>query len=135
MSVIYLAGPINGCTDPEARDWRTDIAKRLPEHTILSPMVRDYHGHEYLSADEIVSGDKADIDSCDILIAYCPKPSVGTSMEVLYAWERRHHVIVWAPSGHPTMSPWLRYHAHTICVSLDSTTAAARMAASRLVCP
>lgn len=116
MSTIYLAGPINGCTDAEALDWRRDLTRRLEQlgHTVISPMVRDYRGQENANVNVIVSGDKADIDSCTHLIAYCPKPSVGTSMEVLYAWERGRRVIIYAPPQAP-ISPWLQYHAHSIC--------------------
>lgn len=113
MTTIYLAGPINGCTDNEMHDWRNDMTARLHGFNILTPVVRDYRGKEDESVEDIVTGDKADIDNSDIIIAYCPKPSVGTSMEVLYAWERGKHVIVYAPPGSP-VSPWLRYHSHEL---------------------
>jgi hypothetical protein len=35
---------------------------------------------------------------------------VGTSMEILYAWERGIPVIVVAAKG-ARISPWLRYHS------------------------
>lgn len=110
---VYLAGPINGCTDAEAYDWRDDMTHRLSGFEILSPMARDYRGKEDESVEEIVEGDKADIDASDIIIAFCPKPSVGTSMEVFYAWERGKTVIVYAPGDAP-VSPWLRYHSTAI---------------------
>lgn len=113
MKTVYLAGPINGCTDAEALDWREDMVRRLNGFNILSPMSRDYRGKEAELVEEIVEGDKADIDASDIVIAYCPKPSVGTSMEVLYAWERDKHVIVLAPPG-TSVSPWLKYHSHEV---------------------
>jgi hypothetical protein len=56
---------------------------------VLDPMDRDYRGKEDESVKDIVEGDKADIDWADAVIAYCPKPSVGTSMEVLYCWAIR----------------------------------------------
>lgn len=113
MTTVYLAGPINGCTDAEMFDWREDMEARLYGLEILSPADRDYRGKEDESVQEIVEADKADIDASDIVIAYCPKPSVGTSMEVLYAWERGKYVIVYAPPGAP-VSPWLRYHASAV---------------------
>jgi nucleoside 2-deoxyribosyltransferase len=113
MTTVYLAGPINGCSDSEMNDWRDDMAKRLRDFTILSPAVRDYRGKEDESVEEIVEGDKKDIDASDIVIAYCPKPSVGTSMEILYAWMAYKHVIIYAPEGAP-ISPWLRYHSNDI---------------------
>ncbi len=106
--IVYLAGPIDD-------DWRDDITTRLTRlgHIAKSPMVRDYRGNEEDSADEIVSSDKADIDASEVIIAYCPKPLVDTSMEVLYAWERGRRVVVYVPFG-AKVSPWLRYHSHVI---------------------
>ncbi len=114
--VVYLAGPISGCTDAEAFDWRCDMTARLriAGHDVVSPMSRDYRGHEDERVDEIVIGDKADIDASHVVIAFCPKPSVGTSMEILYAWERGRRVVIFAPEGAP-VSPWLRFHSHAIC--------------------
>lgn len=112
MATVYLAGPINGCTDAEMHDWRDDMTKRLQGFKILSPAARDYRGKEDESVEEIVEGDKKDIDASDIVIAFCPKPSVGTSMEVLYAWGTKY-VIIYAPPAAP-ISPWLRYHASEI---------------------
>jgi nucleoside 2-deoxyribosyltransferase len=109
---VYLAGPINGATDEEANGWRTEVKAFLPD--VLDPMDRDYRGVEDANTRAIVEGDKADIDACDAVIAYCPKPSVGTSMEVLYAWGskygRHKPCVVVVPEGSP-ISPWLRYHA------------------------
>jgi nucleoside 2-deoxyribosyltransferase len=113
MKTVYLAGPINGCTDAEALDWRDDMTRRLNGFNVISPMTRDYRGKESESVEEIVEGDKADIDGSDIVIAFCPKPSVGTSMEVFYAFEIGKIVIVYAPPGAP-ISPWLKYHSHQI---------------------
>lgn len=114
MSTIYLAGPINGCTDAEAMDWREDLTARLPGHTVISPMTRDYRGKEDENVDGIVEGDKEDIRQSHIVIAYCPKPSVGTSMEVFYAYSAlSKRVVIYAPPGAP-ISPWLKYHSHVV---------------------
>jgi nucleoside 2-deoxyribosyltransferase len=110
---VYLAGPISGCTELEMFDWRRDLIRRMPNTTFADPTVRDYRGIEDANVVAIVEQDKADIDGCEIVVAYCPRPSVGTSMEVLYAWERSKHVIVWVPPGAP-VSPWLRYHSHGV---------------------
>ena len=114
MATIYLAGPINGCTDAEALDWREDLTARLEGHTVISPMTRDYRGKEDENVADIVNGDKEDIKKSSIVVAYCPKPSVGTSMEVFYAFSvLAKRVVIYAPPGAP-ISPWLRYHSHVI---------------------
>lgn len=110
---VYLAGPINGATDAEMFDWRRDLTERMPGVEFVDPTRRDYRGVEDQNVAAIVEDDKDDIESCEVLIAYCPRPSVGTSMEVLYAWERGMQVLIYAPPGAP-VSPWLRYHSHSL---------------------
>lgn len=107
----YLAGPIMGCTDSEANDWRGDLTRVWP--CAINPMVRDYRGVEAKSVNEIVDLDKRDIRRCDAVIANCSQPSVGTSMEIFYAHSLGIPVIVWIPAD-VAISPWLAYHATTI---------------------
>lgn len=121
---IYLAGPINGCTDAEAMDWRAE-ATRLLEGDVLDPMARDYRGAEDLNIEEIVEGDKDDIDECTAILAYCPRPSVGTSMEIHYAHTQRQPVVVVVPAGAP-VSPWLRYHATSVVPTVADAVAVIR---------
>ena len=116
---VYLCGPINGCTDEECKDWRAYATTHLQAETV-DPMVRDYRDREDTAVAEIVEADKADIDTCGTLLVNYVKPSVGTSMEILYAWERGKRILVVA-SPDVTISPWLRYHSTTI---LDSFAAA-----------
>jgi nucleoside 2-deoxyribosyltransferase len=104
----YLCGPINGCTDAECKDWR-EAAKREISDT-LDPMRRDYRGREDESVSEIVELDKEDIRKCDALLVNYDKPSVGTSMEILFAWQLQIKVVVVADKN-ARISPWLRYHS------------------------
>jgi nucleoside 2-deoxyribosyltransferase len=113
---LYLAGPINGCSDSECKDWRSAVKALHPN--CLDPMSRDYRGKEADSVVDIVEGDKRDIDECDVVVVFFEKPSVGTSMEVLYAWERKKRVVVVNRSGKP-VSPWLVYHSDRVVESLE----------------
>jgi nucleoside 2-deoxyribosyltransferase len=113
---LYLCGPINGRTDSECNDWRAQAKAIWPGKT-LDPMRRDYRGHEEQAFREIVENDKADISACDALLVYFDRPSVGTSMEVLYAWGQKIPVVVVDVSDKP-ISPWLRYHATRITPSI-----------------
>jgi nucleoside 2-deoxyribosyltransferase len=112
MKTIYLCGPINGCTDEECRDWR-ELVKSLWSGPTLDPMRRDYRGRERDATTEIVELDKVDVSSSDVLLVNYSKPSVGTSMEVLYAWERGKLVVVVARED-AELSPWLVHHAHAV---------------------
>lgn len=111
MTTIYLCGPINGCTDEECKDWR-ELVKTKWSSTI-DPMRRDYRGKEDESVKQIVELDKIDIMNCDVVLVNYDKPSVGTSMEILYAFERGKFVVIVADYG-TRISPWLLYHSHAI---------------------
>lgn len=113
---VYLAGPIAGCNDSECKDWRDYVKTKFRE--TLDPMRRDYRGKEGNNYIDIVEKDKEDIDNSHVVFAYVPKPSVGTSMEIFYAWERGKIVILVIPEGAP-ISSWLIYHSHGIVKNID----------------
>lgn len=113
---VYLCGPINGCTDAEAKNWREAVKEYFPAS--IDPMKRDYRGKELTNYREIVDLDKRDIRNSDIILVNYDKPSVGTSMEVFYAWTLGIPVVVWA-APNTRLSPWLIYHSTTIVNSLD----------------
>lgn len=114
---VYLGGPINGCTDEEASGWRDAVKAELTASgwEAIDPMDRDYRGKEMEPgiAKAIVENDKLDIDGADVLLMNCPKPSVGTSMEILYGYMSGKRVVCVIPAG-STPSPWLVYHAHKV---------------------
>jgi nucleoside 2-deoxyribosyltransferase len=127
---IYLAGPINGCTDGEAKDWRnwmkdvsrSNIAAPSAHVEFIDPMRRDYRGVEAVRYREVVDLDKRDILQADIVVVMYEKPSVGTSMEVLFAWEHNKAVVVIAKAG-TLLSPWLLYHSTCVVESLEAAAA------------
>jgi nucleoside 2-deoxyribosyltransferase len=116
---VYLCGPINGRSDDDCRNWREDAKARLRCAT-LDPMDRDYRGRELEPgiAAEIVENDKRDIEQCAAMLVYYDQPSVGTSMEVLYAHNLGLPVVLVDVSKRP-LSPWLLYHATQIERSLN----------------
>ena len=115
--VVYLAGPILGCTDEECRAWREDVARRI-RGRCLNPMRRDYRGREDDYITELVEADKADIDESDIVLVNYTRPSTGTSMEIMCAWWAEKTVIVVVPPDEP-VSPWIHYHATMVVDSMD----------------
>ena len=117
MKTVYLAGPITGRTNSECVDWREHV-KQLLKCPTIDPMVRDYRGREREEFVDIVTNYKIDIDVCDILLGNYSETSVGTSMETLYAWERGKIVVLVASLSHE-LSPWLLYHHHKLCLSLE----------------
>jgi hypothetical protein len=110
ITKTYLCGPINGCTDEEAKNWREMIKAEVGAESCIDPMRRDYRGREDECVDELVELDKIDVLEADIILVNYDKPSVGTSMEVLYAWMHHKNIIVVCKEG-TVISPWLRYHS------------------------
>ncbi len=131
--LVYLAGPINGCTDDECKNWRRYAAAELGTGNVFDPMVRDYRGRELEPgiATAIVEQDKADIFNATDVLVYFDRPSVGTSMEILHAWTLGKRVWVANVSG-KAPSPWLVYHSHNISGSLQDSIASIRMRFDRL---
>jgi nucleoside 2-deoxyribosyltransferase len=113
---VYLCGGINGMSDDRCRTWREYAKERLRCET-LDPMRRDYRGIEDQNVAAIVEGDKADIDACDVVLVNALRPSWGTAMEVLYAWE--HGKPCYCVASDP-VSPWLRHHS--VMISDDINT-------------
>lgn len=120
---IYLCGPINGCTDAEANNWRTEVKNVFLSENCIDPMVRDYRGKEALAYREIVDLDKRDVKASDVILVNYDKPSVGTAMEVFYAWDMGKPVIVWCRAD-AVISPWLRYHSTCFVHSMEEVISA-----------
>ena len=123
MRKVYLAGPINGCTDGECSDWRGYAAERLNAET-LDPMRRDFRGREEGQHYAIVTGDMKDIRECDVLLVNGWKPSWGTAMEVFYAAHTLFKPVVMVVAPGAPVSPWQRFFSRAIVESLDEGIAA-----------
>ena len=115
--MIYLCGPINGCTDEEANDWRSQVKAAVGEENCLDPMRRDYRGREDECYDEIVDLDKIDIAASNVVLAHCWQVSWGTAMEIAIARLWAVPVVAVVEPG-ARISPWLRYHS-VVVDSLD----------------
>ena len=145
IKTVYLAGGINGLSDADANDWRTQVKALLPrEIGVLDPMSRDYRGKEDENVKAIIDGDLADIKQCEAIIAYCPRPSWGTAMEL--HWSHEHSAITlesggndYEPSTRITLgyrktvavvpegvavSPWLRHHVTTVVTTIEAAVEA-----------
>ena len=110
---VYLAGPIMGCTQGEANDWRIDFAEQLAYNDIrgVSPLrcepligVRyslQYADPKFGTARAISSKNMFDVRACDMTLANIPKPedgryhSFGTVCELAWAhWEGKPTILV-----------------------------------------
>ncbi len=103
--LIYLAGPITGCTFDGCTEWRDLVRNTVPKHIkTLSPMrgkahlkakstgevIKDhYKGDHMASVKGINTRDYFDVSRCDLVFVNfigAKKVSIGTVMEI--AWAR-----------------------------------------------
>ena len=123
-----MSGPMQDCTLREQRSWRVEAAATLEWLGVecFDPTAVAVAGFEAVEAD------KREIDASDAVLAYPWKYSVGTSMEVLYAWERGKAVVVVWPGPVADAHDWLRYHAHGLVGHGDVAGACRLLAAGVL---
>lgn len=99
---VYLAGPITGCTDGEANDWRTWASINLSRSGCsivgvsplrCEPIVGDryapeYDDNQFGTPQVIAAKNQEDVRRCDVTLAYLPATqpaSVGTLQEIGWA--------------------------------------------------
>ena len=129
MKTVYLAGAIDHASPDFAVGWRREATERLEAagYKVLDPTIgKDFSDPNInttaYTPKQIVETDKAMIKRADILLVEMSRddiPYVGTSMEILYAWERSKQIVVW---GGPK-SYWVRYHATKILDTLPEALA------------
>lgn len=111
-SLVYMAGPITGCSYGECTDWRQYAKQKLLPIHGLSPM----RGKEYLASIAKISGtgeeyahmgplslpqgvmtrDRYDATRCDVLLVNllgATTPSLGTVMEIAWADLKRIPIV------------------------------------------
>lgn len=100
---VYLAGPVLGCTQTQAHDWRLTFAATLPEGIDAisplrcEPIIGQRYGMgnnsdpKFGTARAIGAKNIYDVRTCDLTLAYLPVPvdgrhqSFGTIVEIAWA--------------------------------------------------
>lgn len=111
---VYLAGPITGTSWAESETWRDDIKQlalldprysdieffsplRGKEYIKDNPEIKDsYPEYQFSTSKCIMLRDFYDVQKADALIVYlrgAKKVSIGTVMEVAWAYQRRIPVV------------------------------------------
>jgi len=107
MIYIYLAGPITGLNFEDANDWRRVVSDDLKHSNIIgiSPLRCEslkegetynasYNCPKFGEPLAIASKNFLDVQKCDLLLAYLPKISIGTLIEIGWAIALQKPVIV-----------------------------------------
>ena len=129
---IYLAGPVAAMVDGGA-GWRDDIKEMFgaefdfrdplskynvpAEDLEIVPGLSDSDDETTVGVYEIVEGDKQLLEESDgVLVGFSHVHSIGTPMEVMWAYERDYPVALWLrdDTRRDELSPWYRYHATSI---------------------
>jgi len=117
---VFISGPIQGMeTEQFYRDAIRKICIRCG-CDVVDPWEREkiiYKGAEpgwwdLVPAADFISRDLEDIERCDVLVAYLPRLSAGTCMELFYAKLRGKKTISICQIENP--SPWIIVHSDVI---------------------
>src|SRR5580765_3204068 len=87
----------------------------------VDPMRRDFRGATAGREAEIVEGDLADIDSCEVVLASFIAPDEGTAMEAWYAHSRGIPVVGYTGGTPP--HPWAVYVTRSLHAHLEHAVA------------
>lgn len=122
---IFISGPIQGMEMEQSyRNVIREICIRCG-YDPVDPWERekifyrgtDQHWWNKVSAADFIKRDLEDIERCDFLIAYFPKLSAGTCMELFYAKLRGKRTISICEIENP--SPWIAFHSDLILKKIE----------------
>lgn len=118
---VFLSGPIRGLPREQSLGWRETATKLLKPKATTSHALRGREEKETLPDPRIaVHRDKRDIRQSDIVLVndtFGSASMIGTSMEVIYAFEQDKLVILFG-SAHEK-DYWLNYHSYARFATLE----------------
>ncbi|MEM2319911.1 MAG: nucleoside 2-deoxyribosyltransferase [Candidatus Bathyarchaeia archaeon] len=116
----FISGPIQGMeTKQSYRERIATICIRCGYEPV-DPWKREkvlYRGEEHgwwgrVPPSDFIKRDLEDIEKCDVLIAYLPRLSAGTCMELFYAKMKGKKTICICRLKNP--SPWIIIHSNML---------------------
>ena len=132
---VSLAGPIAGCNENEANDWRSFVQENLNRNIVgISPLRCEpiSENHYTSGTDSRFNTPKAiaaknwyDTEACDLVLAYLPKelnerrPSYGTTIEIGWAIGLRKPLIVVTDDEYLASHPLIQTNADWIFNNLN----------------
>ena len=134
---VYLAGPIAGCNEAQAKNWRASVHVALQGYGMrgMSPLrcepstIGDryqltYDEELYGTAQAIFSKNRFDLAKCEATLAYLPlknfAPSVGTISEIAWAYEQGKLLVVASDNPAIFNHPIIKLQAGWIVPDLDT---------------
>jgi hypothetical protein len=114
MISIYLAGHVS------ETEYRKYVHEKYCNLFKINDPLQLIKRRSNITGDEIVREDKRLIFNSNILVAYIQKPTFGTIMEVIYAFELGITVYVINPGYTFKDDIWLLYHTSKFFEDIDS---------------
>lgn len=122
----FIAGPIHGIEHDQS--YRETLKKILVEcgYLILDPWQREKVLYSKINKQQLcyestaagfIRRDLRDIEECDVFVAYLPRLSAGTCMELFYAKQFNKMTIIIL--GFEDPSPWITFHVDFIFKKFD----------------
>ncbi|MCS7114221.1 MAG: nucleoside 2-deoxyribosyltransferase [Nitrososphaerota archaeon] len=133
---VFISGPIQGVeTKQSYRDKISRICVRCGFEPV-DPWKREKMIHkgeergwwEKVPSLDFVRRDLEDIEKCDVLIAYLPRLSAGTCIELFYAKMKGKKAICICRLKNP--SPWIIIHSDIVIKSIGELENALRAIAN-----
>lgn len=121
---VFISGPIQGTeTEQSYRAVIGEICVRLG-FEVVDPWEREkviYKGTAHGWWDKVptadfIRRDLEDIEKCDVLVAFLPKLSAGTCMELFYAKLKGKKTVCICQLENP--SPWIVFHSDIVLKSI-----------------
>jgi len=125
MKKAFISGPIQGIeTEQEYRKVIREICVHCG-FEVVDPWEREkiiYNGTRTgwwnrVPATDFIRRDLEDIEKCDVLIAFFPRLSAGTCMELFYAKLKHKKTICICQIKNP--SPWIIVHSDMIIKKIE----------------
>lgn len=118
---VFISGPIHGVEAKQT--YRDKISALLVKYgyepidpwkreRVLYRVQLNQSWRSSVLPSDFIKRDLKDIDGCDVLIAYLPRLSAGTCMELFYAKLRGKKTITICKIKNP--SPWIIEHSDII---------------------
>ena len=110
---VYLAGPIEGCSNHEINQWRQKCYTGFNDFIVgVNPYRAEREADDPEARKRIVMKNYMDTKSCDLVFAYLPKEinarrhSYGTTFEIAWGFSMQKPVVI--------VSDDVRVHDHPL---------------------
>lgn len=121
LKTIFLSGPMRGIPRENARAWREKAKKILGKYFLVLDAYRGREQKETFPDPRLaVTRDKRDIMVSDIVLVndtYKNASMIGTSMEILYAYQNNKVVIIFGEAHKGDY--WMDNHSHARLQNLE----------------